>query len=167
MQDAAKTTFGRSNLDDIEANWQRDNDFSSRYYDDFQKQQRVEALRLKYMDLLDNAQNASLDTQRKIRDSMNEQVKYLEDQTYLSEYNVKYANAQLEILQKQIALEDARNNKNQMRLRRDSQGNYRYVYSANKDDTRQKEQDLLQSQMDLYDMSKQNKSDTTQAAFDL
>jgi len=167
LKDATKNIFGRSNLDDIEANWERDQNFANRYYDQYQKQQRIEALRLKYMNLLDNAQTASLETQQKIRDSMDQQVKYLSDQNNLSEYNVKYANAQLEILQKQIALEDARNNKNQMRLRRDSQGNYRYVYSEDKNDTRQKEQDLLQSQMNLYDMSKQNKADTTEAAFNL
>ena len=116
---------------------------------------------------MDDAQNSSLATQNKIRDAMNEQVAYLQNQTNLSEYNVKYANAQLEILQKQIALEDARNNKNQMRLRRDTQGNYRYVYSADQNDIRDKEQDLLQSQMDAYDMSKQNRLDSTQEAFNL
>ena len=108
---------------------------------------------------MDDAQNASLDIQRKIRDSMGEQVGYLEKQGHLSEFNVRYANAQLEILQKQLALEDARNNKNQMRLRRDTQGNYKYVYSANQDDVRQKEADLLQSEMDAYNMSTENRMD--------
>ena len=91
---------------------------------------------------------------------MNQQVKYLQDQEHLSEFNVKYANAQLEILQKQIALEDARNNKNQMRLRRDTQGNYRYVYSANQNDVRDKEADLLQSEFDAYNMSTENRMNT-------
>ena len=106
---------------------------------------------------MDDAQNASLDIQRKIRDSMGEQVGYLQDQAHLSEFNVRYANAQLEILQKQLALEDARNNKNQMRLRRDTQGNYKYVYAANQDDI--DEADLLQSEMDAYDMSTENRMD--------
>ena len=90
---------------------------------------------------------------------MGEQVGYLQDQAHLSEFNVRYANAQLEILQKQLALEDARNNKNQMRLRRDTQGNYKYVYAANQDDIRQKESDLLQSEMDAYNMSTENRMD--------
>lgn len=162
-----KSLFGQRNLDDTESDWERDRDYAERYYDDVQKAARVDQLRVKYLDLLDDAQTSSLAIQNKIRDAMNEQVSYLQNQKNLSEYNVKYANAQLEILQKQLALEDARNNKNQMRLRRDTQGNYRYVYTANQDDIRGKEQDLLQSQMDAYDMSKQNRMDMTQEAFNL
>lgn len=109
---------------------------------------------------MDDAQGSSLAIQNQIRDAMEEQVKYLQDQEHLSEFNVKYANAQLEILQKQIALEDARNNKNQMRLRRDTQGNYRYIYSANQDDVRDKEADLLQTEFDAYNMSTENRMNT-------
>lgn len=84
---------------------------------------------------------------------MQEQLGYLREKDKLSEYDVKYANAQLEILQKTIALEDARANKNQMKLRRDSQGNYSYVYAANRNDVRDKENDLLDARMNGYNMS--------------
>ena len=91
---------------------------------------------------------------------MNQQVQYLEDKNHLSEFNVKYANAQLEILQKQLALENARQNKNQMKLQRDTQGNYRYVYAADVDNVRDKEADLLQEEMDAYNMSNENRMNT-------
>lgn len=155
-----KTILGVRQPDDVSSDWERDKEYANKYYDRVQKANLIEQLRLKYMDLLDDAQGSSLDTQRRIRDAMNEQVDYLEKQGHLSEFNVKYANAQLEILQKQIALEDARNNKNQMRLRRDTQGNYRYVYSANQDDVRGKEADLLQSEFDAYNMSTENRMNT-------
>ena len=90
---------------------------------------------------------------------MDEQVDLLENQKTMSEYDVKLANARLEILQKQIALENARQNKNQMKLRRDTQGNYKYVYAADQDDVNQKQQDLLDSQFDAYEISKEGHSE--------
>jgi hypothetical protein len=95
---------------------------------------------------------------------MADQVSYMEDQAYLSEYNVKYANARLDVLQKQIALENAQQNKNQMKLKRDSQGNYKYVYSANEGDVRGAQQDLLDSEFNAYDMSKDNMMQTQDQA---
>jgi len=56
---------------------------------------------------------------------------------------------------KQIALEEAQNNKSKMRLRRDSQGNYRYEYVADTEDIADKQQDLLDAQNDLYNFDKE------------
>ena len=80
----------------------------------------------------------------------------------MSEYDVKLANARLEILQKQIALENAQQNKNQMKLRRDTQGNYKYVYAADQDDVRDKQRELLESEFDAYEMSKDANGDAYQ-----
>lgn len=84
---------------------------------------------------------------------MKEQLDYLREKNNLSKYDVDYANAQLEILQKTIALEDAREAKNQMKLRRDSQGNYSYVYTADQNDIAEKRNELLDAQMNGYNMS--------------
>jgi hypothetical protein len=85
---------------------------------------------------------------------MQEQLKQLQDQASVSEYDVKLANAKLQILQKQIALEDAQRNKNQMQLRRDTQGNYRYVYRANQDNVKAAQDELLNSEYDAYELTK-------------
>ena len=44
----------------------------------------------------------------------------------LTQYDVDRANALYDIKLKEIALEEAQQNKSQMRLRRDSSGNYSY-----------------------------------------
>lgn len=125
-----------------------------RYKDEVEKSYEIDKLRSKYIDLLNNAQGASLTTQNKIRQQMQEQLKQLQDQATVSEYDVKLANAKLEILQKQIALEDAQRNKNQMQLRRDTQGNYRYVYRANEDNVKAAQDDLSNSMYDTYELTK-------------
>lgn len=114
----------------------------------------MDKLRNKYTDLLNQAQGASLQTQNRIRAQMQEQLDLLDGQATVSEYDVKLANAKLEILQKQIALEDAQRNKNRMQLRRDTQGNYRYVYTANQDDVTRAQQELTNSEYDAYELSK-------------
>ena len=58
---------------------------------------------------------------------MNEQLKYLKDKDKLTQYDVDRANALLQIEIKRLALEQARQSKTKLRLRRDSQGNYSYM----------------------------------------
>jgi hypothetical protein len=43
------------------------------------------------------------------------------------------AQAEYDVLQKKIALEEAQEAKNQVRLTRDSEGNYGYVYTASQE----------------------------------
>lgn len=153
-QHIIQNTIGDKNFDRLDRNWEWDKDYIDKYRDDVERAYEMDKLRNKYTDLLNQAQGASLQTQNKIRAQMQEQLDLLDGQKTVSEYDVKLANAKLEILQKQIALEDAQRNKNQMKLRRDTQGNYRYVYTANQNDVEEAQQDLLDSEYDAYELSK-------------
>lgn len=143
---------GESDIDWVADQWELINRNADYYLDSTNKAYNIQKLQSKYLDLLDNA--SGLDTQHKITEQMNQQLDLLRNKTKLSQYDVEYANAQLEILQKQIALEDAQRNKSQMKLRRDTQGNYSYVYTANEDDIRSAENDLLDSKNNAYNLSK-------------
>ena len=143
---------GESDIDWVADQWELINRNADYYLDSTNKAYNIQKLQTKYLDLLDNA--SGLDTQHKITEQMNQQLDLLRNKTKLSQYDVEYANAQLEILQKQIALEDAQRNKSQMKLRRDNQGNYSYVYTANEDNVRSAENDLLDSKNNAYNLSK-------------
>lgn len=143
---------GESDIDWVADQWELINRNADYYLDSTNKAYNIQKLQTKYLDLLDNA--SGLNTQHKITEQMNQQLDLLRNKTKLSQYDVEYANAQLEILQKQIALEDAQRNKSQMKLRRDSQGNYSYVYTANEDNVRSAENDLLDSKNNAYNLSK-------------
>lgn len=140
--------------------WELINRNADYYLDEVNKSYNIQKLQNKYVDLLNQAQGAGLGIQSKISAQMRQQLEYLRDKKNLSEYDVAYAEAQLEILQKQIALEEARNNKNEMRLRRDSQGNYRYQYVASEADTEGAENDLLDAQNNAYNLSKEQMKQT-------
>lgn len=125
---------------------------AEQYKDEVERAYEIQKLQSKYMDMLDGENN--LLNQQKITEQMNEQLQYLREKKNLSEYDVAYANAQLDILQKTIALEDARANKSQMKLKRDAQGNYSYRYTANEDNVKGAENDLLDAQYNAYDLTK-------------
>lgn len=154
----SSSMFGGADLDWMNTEWELINRNADYYLDSTNKAYNIQKLQSKYLDLLDGIND--LNIQRKITDQMGQQLGYLRDKTKLSEYDVQYANAQLEILQKQIALEEAQRNKSQMKLRRDTQGNYSYVYAANDDNVRSAQSDLLDAQNNAYNLSKEQMKQT-------
>jgi hypothetical protein len=91
---------------------------------------------------------------------MEEQLKFLRDKDKLTQYDVDRANLLLQIERKRLALEDAKQSKSQLRLRRDSQGNYNYQYVADASAMEDSEEALRQSQTDLYNLDKNQYSST-------
>ena len=79
-----------------------------------------------------------------------EYIEQLQKSGELSEFELQIAQADYDILQKKIALEEAQEAKNQVRLTRDSEGNYGYVYTANQDDIAKAEQELADAQNARY-----------------
>lgn len=162
VQKMFNETIGEDNLDHLNRNWEWDKKIVENYKDEVEKTFEIEKLRGKYNDLLNDAQDASLGTQNKIRKQMQEQLKLLEKQESMSEYDVELANSKLLILQKELALEDAQRNKNQMQLRRDTQGNYRYVYRADQNEISKARQEYLQAVQDAYELTKQQRIKTAE-----
>ena len=69
----------------------------------------------------------------------------------LSQNEVDYANLRLQLKLKELALEEAKENKTKMRLKRDSQGNYSYVYTADEDNIAKAQEEYKKAAKDLYD----------------
>ena len=99
----------------------------------------------------DMAENDSLLAKQRYKEYI-DYVKQLQEQGRLSEYELRIAQARYEVLQAQIALEEAQNAKDSMRLVRDSQGNYNYVYTANQDNISQAQQALEDAENNLYNI---------------
>lgn len=84
--------------------------------------------------------------------ALQERINKQSEENELTEYNVEMNQLQYELLLKKIALEEAQNAKNTVRLTRDAGGNYVYQYTANQEDILSKEQeyeDVLQQINDL------------------
>lgn len=144
---------GIGDLDWMSEEWELINRNADQYLDDVNSAYEIQKLQGKYLQMLDQSNNLGIQDQ--ITQQMAQQLAYLREKDKLSEYDVAYANAQLEILQKRIALEDAQRNKSQLKLRRDTQGNYSYVYSADEGNVKQAQSDLLDAENNAYNLSKE------------
>lgn len=126
------------------------------YLDTTESQYEMVTLQNKFTKAINDTTSAS--EKSKLSKVMKEQVGYLQQQAEktgrLTKYEVDRANMMYDLTLKQMALEEARDNKTKMRLRRDSQGNYRYEYVADAEKTAEAQQDLLEQQYKIYELDK-------------
>lgn len=149
-----KKLTNNKGFDYINEEWELINKQSEAYLDEVNSIYEIEKLKNAYQETINN--NAgNLKAQRSLNNLMENQLKYLRDKDKLSQYDVDRANKLLEIEQKRLALEESRNNKTQLRLRRDSQGNYSYEYTNDKDELTKSRQQLLDAENELYNLTKQ------------
>ena len=80
------------------------------------------------------------------------EIEQLKDKDKLSQLELEIAQAKYKILEAQIALEEAQNAKSVVRLQRDSEGNFGYVYTADQDKINNAEQQLADAENDLYNI---------------
>ena len=148
-----KLTDGKG-LDYIEEEWELINKQADLYLDTVNSMYEIEKLENAYQDAIkDNEGN--LNAQKSLTGLMKEQLAYLKDKDKLTQYDVDRANALLQIEIKRLALEQQRNNKTKLRLRRDTQGNYTYQYTVDKESVQGAEQELRDAEVSLYNMTKQ------------
>ena len=70
----------------------------------------------------------------------------------LSKQELKIAEAKYKVLEAEMALEEAKDAKSTVRLTRDSEGNFGYVYTANQDDVASATQGYSDAQNELYNI---------------
>ena len=147
-----KVTNGMG-LDYVAEEWELSNQAAERYLDTVNEAFAIDSLRNKYQTAID--ESSSLTTQQKLNDLMKEEIEALEKKDKLTQYDVDRANMKYDIALKQLALEEAQQNKSQMRLRRDSQGNYTYQFVSDEDQMAQAQQELAEAQNSLYNFDKE------------
>ena len=140
-------------LDDIGDEWDILNDQADRYFDKINAAYEIDKLENAFNDAI-NDNDGDIAAQQSLNDLMEQQLAYLRDKQRLTQYDVDRANALLQIEMKRLALEQSRSNKNRLRLRRDSQGNYTYQYTADTEAISKAEQELADAQNSLYNSDK-------------
>lgn len=149
LQDDGSIKGGYS-IDYLEAEWDITQKRNDAYLDPVNAEFEKLKIENKYSTALNNAQ--SLNAQKRIKDLMEDELSVLEDKDKLSEYDLKRAEARLEVTKAQIALEEAQANKSKMRLTRSADGTYSYQYVADVDAVAKAQETLAQAQQDLYNL---------------
>lgn len=146
-------------------NWEAAVKRDEEYLDTVTKSYEIDKLRSKINTEINKTSSSS--SRQKLIDFQKKELKLLEEKDKLSQYDIDRSNKKYEILQKTIALEEAQNNKSQMRLRRDSQGNYRYQYIADTSAIAEAEQELKDLYQALYQLDEDKIRENTQKYYDL
>lgn len=106
--------------------------------------------------LMRTAQQAADKTQNKVaKEKLQGYIKEtteLQNKNKLSKLELEIQQAKYDILVAEIALEEAQNAKSTVRLQRDSEGNFGYVYTADSDKISQAEQDLADASNRLHNI---------------
>lgn len=126
------------------------------YLDDFNKDYGLTTLTNQIEDAMDSISDPS---RLKEYDAFMAEIVAKQEEGYeLSQGELDVLNARFQLMQAQDSYEEAKNNKNTMRLTRDASGNYSYVYSS--DSTENQEQTVLDAQKALHDAEEQYLSDS-------
>lgn len=149
LQDDGSIKGGYS-MDYLEAEWDITQKRNDAYLDPVNAEFEKLKIENKYSTAFNDAQ--SLNAQKRIKDLMEDELSVLEDKDKLSEYDLKRAEARLEVTKAQIALEEAQANKSKMRLTRSADGTYSYQYVADVDAVTKAQETLAQAQQDLYNL---------------
>ena len=131
---------------------------NERYFDKVNEAYQVSAWYNKLQQDIDNTTNSAHKERLK---ALQEEINQRREGNKLSQYDLDILNAKYQVLQAQMALEDAQNAKNQIQLVRDSQGNWNYQYTANQDDITNAQQNLLDAENDWYNIAKQQVTGVT------
>ena len=165
FQDLNNKVTNGLGLSYVEEEWNLINKNAEQYLDTINQMYNIQALENKYIKAINDTKNVT--AQKQLKKIMDEELAGLRERDKLTQYDVDRANKKYEIALKQIALEEAQQNKNQMRLRRDTQGNYRYEFVSDIDQVNQLQNDLDDLYNSLYNFDKENYADNLNQLYDV
>ena len=152
-------------LDYINQAWELQNENAEAYLDTVNSAFELQKLESKYLEVIDDSD--SISAQRSLNKLMDDEMKKLREKDKLTQYDVERANALFELRLKEIALEEAQQNKTQMRLRRDASGNYTYQFVADQESIAQAQQEVDDARNSLYNMDRDQFKENQQEILDV
>ena len=129
FEKAMSGTFG--NLDALQDAFDKQKELDDLYLDDYKQIYELSKLTRDINKSIDDIDN--LAGKKALRDILTEINQLQEDGVELSEYDLNFLRAKYELRLAQIALEEAQNAKSQVRMTRDSEGNWSYTYTADQE----------------------------------
>lgn len=157
-------TYG--SFEKMNQEWEDAMRLQDRYYDSTERLYELDSLGLKYDNGIKSS-SLSLENQKKLNALKEKELKYLRDKEKLTKDDIALANQRYNIAMAEMALEEAQNNKNTMKVTRNAEGNWSYQYVADEGDIQDKEQSLKEEYHELYEMAKGAYQNSLQLAMEL
>ena len=150
LQEMDKAIWGMD-FDDLKEDWDFLQKKADEYLDDVEGAYKIQDLANKIDQSI--ADSSSLKAQQKLRDLREDEITMLREKEHLTQSDIDLAEARYQIALKELALEDAQNNKTSMKLTRDTSGNWTYQYVADEEEVTNKRQELLDAYNNLYEIA--------------
>ena len=165
MKELENSLTGGKGLSQLKYEWEKAKAASDKYFDGVETKYQIQTFANKVDSAI--ADQTSIKAQQKLNRLKQEEVDTLKEKNKLTKTDLEYANARLKIAEAEIALEDAQNNKNSMKVVRNEEGNWSYQYVADEEDIATKRQELLDSYNELYEIAKKAREEGLQSILDL
>lgn len=158
-QTLEKSITGGTSFDELLTSMERANSLQEEYLTDTNKIYETNKLIRTAQQEIDKTTNTV--AKNKLKQFVNE-TNQLQEQTKLSEYELKIQQAKYDLIIAEIALEEAQQAKSMVRLTRDSEGNFGYVYTADQNQIDVAQQKLEDAQNNLYNIGLEGANDYSQ-----
>ena len=153
-------------LEDLKKQWDLVVEEQDYYLDNVERAIEMEGLQNEFDDVL-NAMDARGAKQQEFLKWQDEELRKLNEKNKLTQYDIDEVKARLELKRQELALEEAQQNKSNLRLRRDSQGNYTYQYVADEGNVEDAEDKMLTAKREWYELVKKRNEETTNEVIDI
>lgn len=147
LEDALTGGVGFEQLND---EWDKLNTRQEEYYDNVNQIYETNKMMRETQKAIDETNNKV--AKERLKGFM-EETKNLQEKNKLSKYELEVHQAEYDLLLAEIALEEAQNAKSTVRLSRDSEGNFGYVYTADQDKVADAQQAVDDKRNDLYNLT--------------
>lgn len=146
-----------NSLDELQSAFDRQKEINDRYLEQYEKTYEINKLNRRINQSLDKTDN--LKSQKQLRELQSQLLAMNEAGVEVSQRDIEYMQKKYELMLAQQALEDAQNAKSVVRLQRDSEGNYGYVYTADQNNIDSAQQNYEDK---LYAMQKYGEESLTE-----
>ena len=153
MRDVGEMMSGHlaGGLAELEDQFAKLSEQDQNYVDDYEKIYQLTKMTRDLTDKIDNTSNVR--AQKELLKYQKEINGLLESDQQMSQYDIDYLRKKIDLKMAEIALDEAQNAKSQVTMRRDSEGNYNYVYTADENAVEKAESEYADK---LYEMQKAN-----------
>lgn len=138
-------------LAELENQFAKLNERDQNYVDDYEKIYQLTKMTRDLESKIDSTSNVR--AQKELLKYQKEINGLLESDQKMSEYDIDYLQKKIDLKMAEIAMDEAQNAKSQVTMRRDSEGNYNYVYTADEDAVARAESEYADK---LYEMQVAN-----------
>lgn len=151
-------------LEAIKEEWDWIKDESEAYFDEIEAAFEIQKVANEFQKRINNTTN--LNAQERLNALREEELKALKEKDKLTKYDVDRAKTRFEILQAEIALQEAQENKTKMRLMRGADGTYGYQYVIDQDKITEEKNKLTELNQELYDLDKEEYEKNLDSIYD-